>query len=140
MTAHTVISKDPRDLIAISNRRVGLGLLDSTNQATRCGLVRSRNRITLQQTFNSVHQIVRRWLFAHKANSILIIDTSVVTHRSLFVEQKDFGRPRCSQRCDQRLLIVFRKRIGHRMAPRMGCHFRQRILLIRIDADDRHAM
>ena len=140
MTAHTVIGKDPRNLITISNRSVGLGLLDSTNQATRCGLVCARNRITLQQTFNCIHQIVRRWLFAHKANSILIIDTPVVTHRSLLVQQKDFGRPSCSQRCDQRLLIVFRKRIGHRMAPRMGRHFRQRILLIRIDTDDRHTL
>ncbi len=70
----------------------GSGLLDASNETSDCIGLRRLNLSTRQQIVDRGLQVVLRRSGLHVANSKLVIDSAVISHCVLAVEQKDFGR------------------------------------------------
>lgn len=135
--------QQPRDLVGVGHGRVFLGRADAADEAAFAFGRRHLHRLAGQKIVDGISQIfvLQLWLGIADAGPEreLIVDSTLVADGSQCVENERFGRARCAELVGHLVADVFQNREREVVLPSEGVDFGDRILAVRVDADQRDA-
>ena len=140
MTFDTTILQNASDLVRIRHVARRGRPLHATDQASGDGSGRLAHRLVGQQFLQCRFQVValRRGLL--KSDAKPVVNASPILHAAVLVQDEYFGRPDGAKTIGDFVARIFQDRKPNSVALSVGRYFRDRVLVIRVDAHESHAL
>ena len=136
--------EDAGNLIGVRDITITLCLAYPTNQAADHLSRGLANCLAIEQFVDRRSQIFTVGLglciTATGLKTVLIVDAAGIADSTLFIEHEDLRIARGAERIGQRIVQILEQREVHTVDFGVLRHFRDGVLSIRVDANERHAL
>src|SRR5262245_34564883 len=140
MAPNAAAVEDRGDVLGVGDITGGGRAQGAADQAADRLLSRLADIAARQQVIQRVGDKVSRRSRASVADTVLIIDSSAVADGASGIEDENLRCPPRAELIGDRIARIFQKREVDFVLARVMCDFGERVLLIRVDADQYDAL
>src|SRR5262245_40209600 len=140
MTPHAPPVQDGRDVPGIRDIARGRGPLDAADETADRRLDDFADLLAGEQSVERVGDEVARGSWSRLAHTELVVDPTPIANYAVGIHYKNFGRPLCAALIGDDVARILEDREVDVVLAGVMRDFHERVLLVRVNADERHSL